>query len=131
MAIEFRVSTIIPAPAKKIYDAWLNSEGHARMTGGSANITPRTGAEFEAWDGYIRGKNLILEPYRRIVQSWRTTEFSDEEEDSQIEVTFEKAGTGTKVTIHHTNLPPDGKQYQQGWVDNYFSPSKKNCICSA
>jgi activator of HSP90 ATPase len=125
MAIEFTVSTVISAPAKKIYDAWLNSEGHARMTGGSAIITPRAGAEFEAWDGYIHGKNLVLEPNRRIVQSWRTTEFSDDEEDSQIEVAFQKAAAGTKVSIHHTHLPPHGKQYRQGWVDNYFVPMKK------
>jgi len=125
MANQFAVSTVIQVPAKKIYDAWLNSEGHARMTGGSARINAEVGAEFEAWDGYIRGKNLILEPSQRIVQSWRTTEFSEEEPDSQIEVTFEKAGAGTKVTIHHTHLPKHGKQYKQGWVENYFEPMKK------
>jgi len=125
MAIEFDVSAVIHAPAKKIYDAWLNSEGHARMTGGSARISAKAGEEFEAWNGYIRGKNLILKPYQRIVQSWRTSEFSDGEEDSQIEVTFEKVEGGTKVSIRHTHLPPHGKQYKQGWIDNYFEPMKK------
>jgi activator of HSP90 ATPase len=125
MAMEFKVSATIPATAKKIYDAWLNSEGHARMTGGSAKVSGVVGAEFEAWDGYIRGRNLVLEPNKRIVQTWRTTEFSDDEEDSQIEVTFQKAERGTKVTIHHTNLPPHGKTYKQGWIDNYFEPMKK------
>jgi activator of HSP90 ATPase len=123
--MEFKVSAVIKAPAKRIYDAWLSSEGHARMTGGSAKINAKVGAEFEAWDGYIRGKNLILEPSKRIVQSWRTTEFSAEEKDSKIEVTFEKAGAGTRVTIHHTGLPPHGMEYKQGWVDNYFVPMKK------
>jgi activator of HSP90 ATPase len=125
MSIEFEVSVLINAPAGKIYDAWLSSEGHAKMTGGSAKITAKVGAEFEAWDGYIRGKNLILEPSQRIVQTWRTTEFAKEEKDSQIEVTFEKAGAGTKITIHHTGLPPHGMEYKQGWVDNYFVPMKK------
>jgi hypothetical protein len=27
MAIQFVVSAVLKAPAKKIYDAWLNSEG--------------------------------------------------------------------------------------------------------
>jgi activator of HSP90 ATPase len=125
MAIQFVVSTFLNAPAKKIYNAWLNSEGHTRMTGGTARINAEVGAAFEAWDGYIRGKNLIMEPSRRILQSWRTSEFSGEEPDSQIEVTFENAGAGTKVTIRHTLLPAHGKQYQQGWVDNYFKPMKK------
>jgi activator of HSP90 ATPase len=125
MAIAFEVSAVFKAPPKKIYDAWLNSAGHTRMTGGSAKVSNKVGGEFEAWDGYIRGKNLILEPCTRIVQSWRATEFSAEESDSQIEVMFEKAGAGTRVTIRHTYLPEHGKQYKQGWVENYFEPMKK------
>jgi activator of HSP90 ATPase len=125
MPLQFTVSTVIKAPAKKIYDAWLDSKEHARMTGGTARVNAEEGAEFEAWDGYIRGKNLILEPSKRIVQAWRTTEFSAEEPDSQIDVTFEKVAGGTKVTIHHTKLPPHGKTYKGGWVENYFDPMKK------
>ncbi|MFQ5945068.1 MAG: SRPBCC domain-containing protein, partial [Anaerolineae bacterium] len=82
------------------------------------------GAEFEAWDGYIQGRNLRLEPGKRIVQSWRTVEFEASEADSQIEVTFEAGEAGTKVTIRHTSLPPHGGQYEQGWVDSYFEPMK-------
>jgi activator of HSP90 ATPase len=123
--MEFKVSDVIKAAPGKVYDAWLSSEGHARMTGGSAKASAKVGAAFEAWDGYIRGKNLILEPGKRIVQSWRTTEFSAEEKDSQIEVTFETADEGTKVTIRHTDLPAHGMEYKQGWVDNYFNPMKK------
>ena len=123
--MEFEISTVIQAPAKKIYDAWLNSEGHTRMTGGSAKVSDKLGAEFDAWDGYIHGRNLILEPGKRIVQAWRTTEFKKEEKDSKIEVTFEPAGKGTKVTIRHTDLPAHGMQYKDGWDENYFQPMKK------
>jgi activator of HSP90 ATPase len=123
--MEFTVSTMIKAPAVKIYNAWLSSKGHSGMTGSPAKVSDKVGGAFEAWDGYARGKNLILEPGKRIVQSWRTSEFSKEEADSQIEVKFEKAGEGTKVTIHHTNLPTHGMEYQDGWVENYFQPMKK------
>ncbi len=123
--MEFKISTVLKAPAAKIYGAWLNSEGHARMTGSAAKVSAKVGGSFEAWDGYIHGKNLILEPQKRIVQSWRTSEFSEDEKNSQIEVTFEKAGEGTKVTIHHTSLPAHGMQYKDGWVENYFQPMKK------
>jgi activator of HSP90 ATPase len=125
MAIEFIVSTVIKAFPEEIYEAWLSSDRHAKMTGGSANITAELGAEFEAWDGYIQGRNLALEPHKRIVQSWRTADFSDDEQDSQIEVLFEKKGDGTEVIIRHTNLPPHGRQYEQGWIENYFEPMKE------
>src|SRR5262245_19426767 len=72
MPIEFSVSDVIPASPQEIYDAWLDSEGHAQITGGQpARISASEGAEFMAWNGYISGRNLKLEPGRRIVQAWR------------------------------------------------------------
>jgi activator of HSP90 ATPase len=122
MAIEFMVSTLIPASPEEIYTAWLSSEGHTQMTGGSAILSSEVGTEFNAWDGYIQGRNLELEYGKHIVQSWRTTEFSDDEPDSRIEITLEAVGDQTKLTLHHTGLPPHGGQYEQGWVESYFEP---------
>jgi activator of HSP90 ATPase len=125
MAIEFEVSALIPASPEVVYEAWLDSEGHAKMTGGEAKVSSEVGGEFEAWDGYIQGRNLELEYGKRIVQSWRTAEFADDEADSRIEIIFDREGDETKVTLRHTNLPPHGEQYEQGWVDSYFVPMKE------
>lgn len=124
MALEFEVSAVIPATRDELYAAWLDSAAHTAMTGGQANVSAGVGDYFDAWDGYIQGRNLELLPGRRIVQSWRTVEFQDTEPDSQIEITFEDAARGTEVILRHTNLPPHGAQYEQGWVDNYFDPMK-------
>lgn len=125
MAIEFKVSTVIAVSPDELYAAWLDSERHTGMTGGLARVNAETGATFDAWDGYIQGRNLVLEPGKRIVQSWRTSEFDESEADSQIEVRFEPVAEGTKVTIWHTDLPPHGVQYEQGWVESYFEPMKE------
>jgi activator of HSP90 ATPase len=125
MAIEFVVSTLLPATPAEVYNAWLSSEGHAGMTGSPATVSAVVGGEFEAWDGYIHGKNLELEPNRRIVQAWRTSEFSANEPDSRIEIILEPAGKETKLTLRHTGLPPHGGQYEEGWVDSYFVPMKE------
>ena len=122
--IEFTVSDIIPASPDEVYRAWLSSEGHTEMTGGEANASAEIGATFDAWDGYISGKNLELEPGRRIVQSWRTSQFEDGEADSQIELTLEPADGGTRVTLHHTSVPDDGDHYRTGWQEHYFDPMK-------
>ena len=124
MAIAFEVSDIIPAAPNQVYMAWLDSDSHTNMTGGTAKASADLGGEFEAWDGYIHGRNLALEPGRRIVQSWRTTQFDASEEDSQIEVVLQEVDGGTMVILRHTNLPPHGTQYQQGWQDHYFDPMK-------
>ncbi|PON11934.1 hypothetical protein C2W62_42235 [Candidatus Entotheonella serta] len=89
MSLAFTVSAIIPASPQDVYNAWLDSDGHTQMTGSPAHTSAELGASFDAWDGYISGKNLMLEPGKRIVQSWRTTNFTDADEDSQIEVSLE------------------------------------------
>ena len=124
MSIEFEISDVIPASPEEIYEAWLNSEEHTRMTGGQAKISPKVGDSFEAWDGYIQGKNLELEYPRRILQQWRTNEFEKTEQDSRLEILLDPASDGTQVTIRHSALPEYGMQYRQGWIDAYFLPMK-------
>ncbi len=126
MAIAFTVSDIMPTSKEAVYNAWLDGEKHAKMTNTEvAHASILVGDSFTAHDGYISGKNVDLVPYTKIIQTWRTTEFSDEEEDSLIEVTFTDKNGGTLITLTHTNLPPHGKQYEQGWKTHYFEPMKK------
>ncbi len=120
------VSAVIPAEPAAVYKAWMSSKGHTAMTGSAATVTPRAGCRFSAWDGYISGKTLSLKPPSRITQSWRTTEFDEDDEDSKLEVVLEKAKTGTKVTLKHTHIPAgQGPGYRKGWIDFYFTPMKE------
>jgi activator of HSP90 ATPase len=126
MPFAFSVSDIVPASPQAIYDAWLDSAGHAAITGGKpARISREVGADFTVWNGYITGRNLTLEPGRRIVQSWRTTKFAKDDPDSQIEVLLEPVAGGTRVTVHHTNVPDGHTSYRDtGWQQSYFDPMK-------
>ena len=123
--MNFEISDLIPTSPKEIYKAWLNSAEHSGMTGGLAKISVEVGGTFEAWDGYIEGRNLVLEPSKRIIQQWRTSEFTEEEKDSLLEIFFEEENEGTRITIRHSELPEHGMQYKQGWVDSYFNPMKE------
>ena len=38
MTIEFTVSAVIPASPGAIYDPWLDSDGHMKMTGSPAHV---------------------------------------------------------------------------------------------
>ena len=114
MPFSFTLTDVIPATPQQIYDAWLDSRGHTKMTGSAARAKPVEGATFSAWGGYIKGKNLNLEPARRIVQSWRTTKFAKQDRDSQIEVLLEPVPEGTRLTLHHTNVPDGHAGYQDG-----------------
>jgi activator of HSP90 ATPase len=122
---DFEVSDQIPASPQEIYDAWMSSEGHSAMTGGAAHVDPVVGGEYDAWDGYIHGTTVVLEPPTRLVQSWRSAGFTDANEDSQIEVLLEANEAGTLVRVLHSSVPDDHRGYEDGrWQKSYFDPMK-------
>ena len=126
MPYAFTLTTTIPASAQEIYDAWLDSLTHSEMTRGEASISDEVDAEVSAWDRYITGRNLELVPSERIVQSWRTTQFTDEHEDLIITVTLQEVEGGTLLTLVHSNVPDEQTSYEQGgWQEHYFEPMKE------
>lgn len=121
------LSISLPVKPEELYDAWLSSEKHSAFTGSPASISAEKDGNFTAWNGYISGQNIELERPGRIRQSWRTTEFSDKDEDSLLEILFEPERQGTKLTIHHSNIPEgQGDGYKEGWMEYYFNPMKKH-----
>jgi uncharacterized protein YndB with AHSA1/START domain len=125
MSYAFTVADTIPAFPQAIYDAWLDGRAHSEMTGGKAEASAHVGGAFTAWGGYISGKNLELVPGERIVQSWRTTNFTDGQPDSRITVTLTPVAGGTRVTLLHEDVPDDHRGYENGgWQDHYLTPMK-------
>jgi activator of HSP90 ATPase len=121
-----KMSITLPLPAEKLYEAWLNSKEHSAFTGTEAKASARVSGKFTAWDGYITGKNLELVHNKKIVQSWRTSEFPENAPDSILEVTFEEKNAKTKLSLYHHGLQKgDAKKYTSGWKDFYFEPMKE------
>jgi uncharacterized protein YndB with AHSA1/START domain len=126
MQYAYTLTAAIPASAQEIYEAWLDSLAHTEMTGSAAVMSDQVGDEVEAWDGYITGRNLELVPGERIVQSWRTRQFTDEHEDSIITLTLEETEDGTLLTLVHSNVPKEMISYEQGgWHKHYFEPMQE------
>lgn len=120
--IQFEIKTTFPVSAQTIYHAWLDSEQHEAMTGGEAVCSNTVNGSFTAWDEYISGHNIALTPYSKIIQSWRTSEFGADEEDSIIEITLSDTNGGCELTLKHTNIPEGQSDYKTGWEDHYFAP---------
>ncbi len=119
-----KLSTIIPTAPEKIYNAWLSSKQHSAMTGGGeVKISKKVGSKFSAWDGYCNGKILELVENKKIRSTWRADEFSDDAEDSILEILLEPNKKGTKLTLLQSNIPSGlAKNYKGGWKDFYFIP---------
>ena len=124
MKESLQLSTFLNTPPQVLYKAWLNSELHSEMTGGEAHCSNVVGGFFSVWDGYISGKNVELTQGTKIVQSWRTTEFDETEEDSVLTLEFIPHDDGTLLNLSHINIPKGQTQYEKGWVEHYFNPMK-------
>lgn len=122
MKESFRIAFHVNASPEQVYDHWLDSRGHALITGGEANISNIEGEPFTCWDAYISGKNLKLIPKKYIEQAWRTTEFEPEDESSVLEITLHDSNGGCRIELYHHNIPAGQLQYEQGWRDHYQTP---------
>ncbi len=126
MTNSFSISANLNVEPGVLYNAWLDSKEHTKVTGSEASIDPEIGGRFTAWEGYISGITLEKEENRRIVQRWRTTEFPDGSPDSIIELLFEKTSAGTKLTINHSDIPEgQADEYLEGWEEYYFKPMQE------
>jgi uncharacterized protein YndB with AHSA1/START domain len=126
MGDRIHLSIELPVRPEAIYAAWLDAEKHSAFTGAQATGEGVVGGQFTAWDGYIAGTMVELEPGRRIVQRWRTTEFPEGSPDSLLEITFEPIRGGTRVMLSHSELPEgSGPVYEKGWLDFYFTPMRE------
>ncbi len=120
--IHFEIEQLIPATAEEVYKAWLDSKAHSQMTGGEAICSDAEGEAFSAWDEYIHGVNKKLIQGQEIVQSWRTVEFDEQDEDSELVIRLKDVDGQCLLTLIHRNIPNGQPDYEQGWIDNYFEP---------
>jgi activator of HSP90 ATPase len=126
MTDSFEISTVIPGvSAEQVCRAWIDSAEHSAFTGSPAEIDQDSEQRYTAWDGYISGRTLEVEPPNRILQSWRTTEFPADSPDSRLEILLEDVDDGVRLTLVHTGIPSgQGQHYRQGWEDYYFQPMR-------
>ena len=125
MSEQLKMSVILPVSPQRVYEAWMDSAAHSDFTGSPAQINSNLGGEYSAWDGYISGKTIVLEPFRHIRQTWRTSEFPANAPDSILDIEIEVEGQGSKLTLIHKEIPEgQSEQYRQGWEDFYFSTMK-------
>jgi len=122
---EIRLAQRFAVARDRIYRAWLDSQEHTAFTGGSkAEVDPRVGGRHTAWDGYVEGEILALDPGRRIVATWRADDFPEGAPPSRVEVILdEDPAGGTLLTLVHSDLPEgQAERFGEGWQEYYFKP---------
>lgn len=109
------------ATADDLWRLYMDAKEHTAALGSEARITARTGAKFSAWDGYIEGKNLSVLPKRLVVQSWRASDWTDDDPDSVLVLSFRDVDGAAEVDMVHANVPDDqAEALDEGWKENYW-----------
>jgi activator of HSP90 ATPase len=107
-----------------LYDLLMSSKKHAGFTKDKAKMSSSIGGSFTAYDGLITGKNMTLEPGKKIVQSWRGSDWP-KGHYSRVTFKFAKVASGTKLTFSQSDVPIE--QYvavKEGWQTFYWDKIK-------
>lgn len=117
-------TVVLPAPAETLYDMYMDPEIHGAFTGAPAKISDVAGSPFEAFDGLLLGTTLQVIKSRLIVQSWRSVNFTEDDRDSTLIISFtpEEDGEG-RIDLVHLDVPEgDFQGVSGGWESRYFEP---------
>ena len=123
MSRTIQQSVVLPAPAARLFDMYLDPETHAAISGSPVTIGPEVGARFEAFEGMLTGVVLATVRPRLIVQSWRAGPFAPEDPDSTLILAFSDADAGGRIDLVHAGVPDhelDG--VTRGWDRFYWTP---------
>lgn len=126
VAIRQRI-TIRNATPQQVYDVLMDSRKHSRLTGSAARIGRKVGDSFIAGDGWISGRNVELEPGRRIVQDWRGDEPGwPAGHFSSLKIVLTPAPNGTFLVMYHSRVPARYlAMVRDGWWRYYWDPLQK------
>ena len=117
-------SVLLPSSPQEIFALLMESRKHSRFTGSTAVIDARPGGKFSAYDGYIEGTNLEIEPGKKIVQRWRGRDWPAGHY-STVTFLFKKAAASTRVEFTHQGIPAaEFEGIKQGWNDFYWKRMK-------
>jgi activator of HSP90 ATPase len=108
-----------------VYETLMDSKKHGKLTGSKASVSRKVGGKFSIYEGEIEGKNLKLVPDKKIVQSWR---YSDWPAGHFSKATFalEAVVGGTRLAFTQIGVPAELRDdVAQGWRDYYWSPMKE------
>ncbi len=122
-----RQKVVVKAPPEAVYEAYVDLEKHTAFTGSPARGTSRVGGSFTAWDGYISGRFTALEPGKKVVHEWVTTEWPEGCGPSRVELTFKRLSSGrTELAMTHSGVPAEQMaDYAQGWEESYWEPLRE------
>lgn len=113
------------ATPHELYEMLMDEGKHGDFTGSDAKISRKGGGTFSVWGGELSGTNIELIPDKKIVQSWRSSDWP-KGHVSTITFRFTKTKDGSELEFTQIGIPEEFyEDIKQGWEDYYWEPMKK------
>ena len=126
MSQPIRQSVVLPATPDRLFDMYLDPTSHAAFTGAPVTIGAEAGSAFSAFNGVLTGHIIETVRPRLIVQAWRSSQFTPEDPDSILVLSFAREGDGGRIDLVHVNVPDqDHDGVNAGWEKYYWIPWRK------
>ena len=120
-----RQAVTFKASPHEVYEVIMDARKHAALTGGEVTMPRTAGSKFTVYGGDIDGVNLELVPDKKIVQSWRYSDWP-EGHYSRAGFTLNDVPEGTELVFSQTGIPEESyDDIRQGWIDYYWEPMKE------
>lgn len=111
-----------------IYETLMDSKKHTKLIGDEAKISREVGGKFAVFSDYAGGVNLELVPDKKIVQTWRASDWP-EDNFSQIIFLLKPEKGGTKFIFTQEGVPMGNyNEIEKGWEDYYWKPMKESFL---
>jgi predicted enzyme related to lactoylglutathione lyase/uncharacterized protein YndB with AHSA1/START domain len=103
-----------------IYAKFTDSKSHAEFSGAAAEISSEARGYSKLYGGKLETRNIELQPNKKIVQSWRS---SDWPVGHFSKLTIElKSKKGTELVLTHEQIPADrADAIAEGWYTFYWN----------
>ena len=113
--------------SEELFEMYVDARKHTRAIGAPVTISREIGGTFAAFgERMVRGKNLLIKPSTRVVQTWRAQVWKDSDPDSVLVLTFMPTPRGAAIELVQTGIP-DGvyDTINDGWNEMYWKPWKE------
>ena len=100
-----RHSVRLAAPAEHLFAAYLDPHRHAAITGWPVVIAKKAGLRFFGLQGRARRNDADHRRAESIVQSWSSSAFKRDDDDSTLILLFRQDGDRGRIELTHVHLP--------------------------
>jgi activator of HSP90 ATPase len=126
MAYDLQMEFLMPGTPKQVMEMLTDTKLIRKWSGEEAVLEKMVGGRFEMFDGWVTGKVLKMGD-KELAYSWKTTDWNDDEEPSEVHYLLSSDKEGTKVLLKHTNLPTEEemKEHKIAWDEHFFGPMEE------